>query len=92
MNAPGNPILPLFHHIHHTSNGHEVHHCGGEHRHIDPAVNYSIQHCACQKHRIDKQRALGHATGADTQPISFWINFIQPCPEGGWHIESGVTE
>jgi hypothetical protein len=42
-------ILYLFHHIHHSNDEHEVHHCGGKHRGLD----YKIRHCGCGKHRIN---------------------------------------
>ncbi|HEU0050970.1 MAG TPA: hypothetical protein VFQ60_02850 [Patescibacteria group bacterium] len=84
-------ILSLFHHIHHVEGQHKVHHCGGAHREIDPTVNYTIEHCACGKHRIDQQEAVGHATGSDLALIKVSIHFQEPCPEGGWHVESGVV-
>ncbi|MEK7094548.1 MAG: hypothetical protein AAB886_00370 [Patescibacteria group bacterium] len=85
-------ILGLFHHIHHINGEHKVHHCGGAHIEVDPTVNYTIQHCSCGKHSIDKQRAIGH--GADSTffktPIS--VVFTDECPKGGWHVESGVPD
>ncbi|MCX6712759.1 MAG: hypothetical protein NTY66_00965, partial [Candidatus Vogelbacteria bacterium] len=62
-------ILYLFHHIHHEPAGHAVHHCGGRHREIDPKVDYSIEHCACGQHSIDKERAIGHATNEQLEPV-----------------------
>jgi predicted RNA-binding Zn-ribbon protein involved in translation (DUF1610 family) len=82
-------ILSLFHHIHHIDGEHKVHHCGGKHREIDPAVDYTIFHCPCGKHNIDKEKAVGHATASDLSPIAVKIIFTETCPEGGWHIESG---
>lgn len=82
-------ILSLFHHIHHENSCHEVHHCGGGHSKIDPKVNYTINHCKCGKHSIDKQTAIGHATGKNLEPLEIKIIFKEKCPEGGWHLESG---
>jgi len=84
-------ILSLFHHIHHENGKHEVHHCGGKHVNVDPSVNYTIHHCSCQKHAIDKPKAIGHATDTQGQSISICVQFQEQCPEGGWHIESGVN-
>ncbi len=83
-------VLNLFHHIHHDREGHPVHHCGGAHVVIDPTVNYTIQHCACGKHQIDLEIAIGHATGADLEILKISIRFTEKCPQGGWHVESGV--
>lgn len=84
------PIENLFHHIHHLEHGeHRVHHCGGEHVKVDPKLNYVIAHCGCGKHRITKQRAIGHATDARLQSIEVAVQFEESCPEGGWHIEGG---
>jgi len=77
-------LLHLFHHIHHNPE-HEVHHCGGDH----PGAKYTIKHCKCGKHAIDKEEAVGHATDEDLKPVEVKIKFKQKCPEGGWHIESG---
>jgi hypothetical protein len=74
-------ILDLFHHIHHLKNKHEVHHCGGKHKGLD----YTIKHCKCGKHQIDKQIAVGH--NSNNKPVK--IKFSEKCPFGGWHIESG---
>lgn len=75
-------ILYLFHHIHHSKNKHEVHHCGRKHKNLD----YTIKHCKCGKHRINRQIAIGH--DFNNKPIK--IKFSEKCPNGGWHIESGV--
>lgn len=83
-------ILSLFHHIHHKEGVHEVHHCGGAHVQIDPTVNYTISHCGCGKHKIDKEIAVGHATGSNLDTEIIDIHFWEICPEGGWHIESGT--
>ncbi|HCP08353.1 MAG TPA: hypothetical protein DIT25_00960 [Candidatus Moranbacteria bacterium] len=83
-------ILFLFHHIHHEADSHKVHHCGGKHRKIDPEVDYEIFHCSCGKHSINKQSAIGHATNEKLESISLSINFREKCPDGGWHIESGI--
>lgn len=85
-------ILTLFHHIHHKDGRHEVHHCGGEHIKIDPKVDYIIRHCLCGKHSIDKEIAVGHATGEDLKLKEVKIKFTERCPDGGWHIESGKIE
>lgn len=98
-------IINYFHHIHHIDRidggmEHEVHHCGGDHAKIDPEedyhccddtvridsrLGYNIRHCKCRKHSIDVKRAIGH--DADSNEVI--IVFIEPCPEGGFHIESG---
>jgi hypothetical protein len=86
-------LLSLFHHIHHTEQAeHEVHHCGGEHAKVDPEVDYKIEHCPCGKHRIDKELAIGHATGGDLDLLKVHVRFKERCPSGGWHIESGEIE
>jgi len=86
-------LLSIFHHIHHKGDGaevdHEVHHCGGEHAKKDPTVDYQIEHCSCQLHRIDKQSVLGHATKSNLDLLTVRIGFTEKCPDGGWHIESG---
>lgn len=81
-------IIALFHHIHHTNGEHVVHHCGGKHAEINPKVDYKIKHCACNKHCIDKQKVIGH----DLEFKEIIVNFLEQCPEGGWHIESGIVE
>ena len=83
-------ILYLFHHIHHVKNVHEVHHCGGKHVSIDPSVDYEITHCACGKHQINKETAVGHATDTNICAIKIKIKFLEKCLLVGWHIESGV--
>ena len=75
-------LLALFHHIHHES--HEVHHCGGKHK----GLNYSIKHCSCNKHNIDRKTAIGH--GFELKEVQ--VEFTEECPEGGWHIESGIIK
>ena len=85
-------ILYLFHHIHHGKDSHAVHHCGGEHKKIDPSVDYMIEHCSCSKHRIDRETAIGHATGENIEIIDINIRFTEKCPDGGWHVESGEKE
>jgi hypothetical protein len=83
--------LSLFHHIHHRGDNHEVHHCGGRHREeVDPKLDYTIKHCACGKHRIDKEQAIGYATNERVEPVEMAIKFTENCPEGGWHVESGI--
>ena len=89
----GNKVLQLFHHIHHNEGGHEIHHCGGYHRKIDPAVNYTIKHCSCGKHSIDKEIAIGHAVDGKLEPVAVKIKFFEKCPGDrkgqNWHLESG---
>lgn len=83
-----NELLTLFHHIHHNGGEHEVHHCGGAHTDAD----YTVLHCKCGKHSIDKQIAIGHATDDKTiDPAEIEIQFAEKCPSGGWHVESGVV-
>lgn len=77
-----NNILCLFHHIHHVDDRHEVHHCGGDH----PDASYSIDHCGCGLHRIDRPTATGH----DFLKNEITVRFHEKCPEGGWHVESGA--
>lgn len=90
-----NALLGLFHHIHHETEGegkkpkHEVHHCGGQHAEVDPTVDYIIHHCSCGLHRIDKKTAIGHGTKKDLDLLVIPTTFVEKCPEGGWHIESG---
>jgi len=84
-------ILYLFHHIHHQNGGHIVHHCGGDHKKIDPCLDYTITHCPCRKHTIDKPRAFGHTINSNLQKQEIMINFVEKCPYGGWHVESGVV-
>lgn len=74
-------ILDLFHHIHHFDCEHEVHHCGGKH----PDLDYNIKHCPCGKHQIDKPKAMGHDWEMNEQSV----RFVEKCPQGGWHVESG---
>jgi len=81
-------VLELFHHIHHENGEHKVHHCGGDHREIDPRLDYTIEHCPCGKHSIDKEMAIGH--GVDS--IELTIKFKEKCPRGGWHLESGILD
>lgn len=83
-------ILYLFHHIHHKNGDHAVHHCGGSHVKIDPEIDYEINHCSCGKHSINKEIAQGHACGQEMEIIKVIVKFMEKCPDGGWHIESGV--
>lgn len=78
-------ILYFFHHIHHQKGKHIIHHCGGDHKKINHKINYIIYHCDCGKHRINKQKAIGH--NFDLTEVS--VVFNEKCPHGGWHIESG---
>lgn len=81
-------IISLFHHIHHQKRKHIVHHCGGDHKKINPKLNYVIYHCNCGKHKINKQKAIGH--NFDLTEIK--VVFNEKCPQGGWHIESGFIK
>jgi hypothetical protein len=78
-------ILDYFHHIHHLDGEHKVHHCGGEHKKINKKLDYTIKHCSCGKHSINKKQAIGH----DFNENETNFVFIEKCPAGGWHIESG---
>ena len=78
-------IISLFHHIHHNENCHEVHHCGGKHVGINPLLTYKINHCKCNKHRINVKEAIGHNFKSE----DILIVFNEKCKEGGWHIKSG---
>ena len=83
-------VLSLFHHIHHNKGRHEVHHCGGKHKEINPMLDYTIRHCSCGKHAIDKKTAFGHATNGLLEQMELIVDFSEKCPDGGWHVESGV--
>ena len=78
-------IIYLFHHIHHGPDGHKVHHCGGKHAGVD----FTINHCSCGLHRINKQIATGDTIDEKLKEKKVSIKFTDKCPEGGWHIESG---
>ena len=82
-------LLSLFHHLHHEGKPpkHETHHCGGDHP--DPEIDYTIEHCPCGLHTIDKPEAVGHATRGDLDLLEVTVEFKEKCPDGGWHIESG---
>lgn len=82
-------ILSLFHHVHHKDNGHIVHHCGGAHCEIDSILDYTIEHCSCGKHRINKEHAIGHAVDDNLESVGVKLKFTEKCPDGGWHVESG---
>ena len=84
--------LHLFHHIHHEGDSHSVHHCGGEHVKVDPKLDYTVTHCPCGKHSIDKEEAVGHATSGDLESLEIVVMFTEKCPEGGWHVESGKVK
>ncbi len=79
-------IIYLFHHIHHKEGKHVVHHCGGKHKEIDSELDYTIEHCSCGKHRINKKEAIGH----DFEMNKVFVIFEEKCPDGGWHLESGI--
>jgi hypothetical protein len=78
-------IIYLFHHIHHESGRHQIHHCGGKHEGVD----YEIRHCSCGLHRIDKQVATGDTIDEKLTEKKVLIKFKEKCPDGGWHLESG---
>lgn len=84
-------ILSLFHHIHHTDEAHEVHHCGGAHKEVNPSLDYVIKHCTCGKHSISKEVAIGHTVDKSLELSEIKIKFIEKCPSGGWHVESGIS-
>ena len=93
FNKDNDDIIYLFHHIHHNTNDeneiiHVVHHCGINHP--DSDLDYAIEHCACKKHKIDKEIAIGHTTNENLEKVPLEIKFLEKCPEGGWHIESGI--
>lgn len=91
--ASPDDVLALFHHIHHDNGVEKVHHCGGAHVKVDPKVNYTIDHCKCGKHSIDKKLAVGHASDPNSaDPVEVKIRFTEKCPKGGWHVESGVVK
>jgi hypothetical protein len=82
-------ILSLFHHIHHENGEHKVHHCGGKHKEVNPKLDYTIRHCSCGKHSIDKEVTIGHATNELLDSVELVVKFSEKCDDGGWHIESG---
>lgn len=84
--------LSLFHHIHHENGEHIVHHCGGKHKKINPRLDYTIKHCLCGKHSIDKETGIGHANNEQLQIVEVRVRFKAKCPDGGWHVESGEIE
>lgn len=79
-------LLNLFHHIHHVNGEHIVHHCGGKHVNVNFKLDYNIKHCNCNKHCIDKKKAIGH----DFKFKEVLVEFTEKCLEGGWHLESGI--
>lgn len=83
-------VLFLFHHLHHQKGKHEVHHCGRSHVKINPKLNYIIKHCSCGKHAITKKSAIAHIIDKNLKTVEIKIKFLEKCPNGGWHIESGV--
>jgi len=80
-------LIYLFHHIHHNSDNHKVHHCGGKHN----EVGYEIKHCSCGQHRINKRLATGDTIDVKLDKIKIIVEFTEECPDGGWHLESGQT-
>ncbi|GBE16352.1 hypothetical protein BMS3Abin15_00166 [bacterium BMS3Abin15] len=85
-------VLSLFHHIHHEGEDHKVHHCGGRHVKTDPLVDYTIEHCSCGKHSINKEYTTGHITDNNLESKEIKVRFAEKCPNGGWHIESGIAD
>jgi len=83
-------ILYLFHHLHFEKSKDDIHHCGGGHRKIDSVVNYEINHCVCSQHSINREEAIGHSVDAELKSIEIKVKFLEKCPQGGWHIESGI--
>ncbi len=81
-------IIYLFHHIHHSLNEHEVHHCGGLHSGKD----YIIQHCHHGLHRINQKSAIGDTINSKLELQEVKIKFFERCTEGGWHLESGCVD
>ena len=81
-------LIYLFHHIHHQFGRHEVHHCDEHHQ----GIGYTIRHCVCGLHRINKKTAIGDTIDEKLAKKKVRIKFIKKCPEGGWHIESGKLE
>ncbi|MEI6850801.1 MAG: hypothetical protein WCK26_02425 [Candidatus Saccharibacteria bacterium] len=79
-------LIYLFHHIHHESKLHEVHHCGGLHTGVD----YEINHCKCGLHSINKQIATGDTIDTKLLMTKVTVKFTEECPDGGWHLESGL--
>jgi len=75
-----NSSLDHFHHGHEDDR--RVDHCGAPH----PGMEYTVGHCPCGKHKIDKLTAAGH--GARRQEVKFI--FPGKCPHGGRHLESGL--
>lgn len=85
-----NDISSLFHHVHHICGEHQVHHCGGEHTSINKKLDYQIEHCDCGLHKINRKIAIGHTINAKLNLIEVEIKFLERCPHGGWHVESGI--
>ncbi len=83
-------ISDYFHHTHHTENGgHCVHHCGGDHKAVNPKLDYEISHCSCGKHSVNKKKAIGHTINENMELVEINVEFSEKCPYGGWHIETG---
>lgn len=85
-------ILFLFHHLHHDEGRHKIHHCGGQHAKKDNKINYTIWHCECGLHAIDKEEAIGHGIDVKLKSPKIMIKFVKKCPKGGWHLETGVVK
>jgi len=79
-------IMSWCHHIHHVGmDSHVVHHCGGDHS----GAEYTINHCRCGLHVIDREFIRLGVHSINEIPII--VRFTSKCPyEDKWHIESAV--
>lgn len=84
----GTDVLQHFHHVHHDVFPPAVEHCGGAHRRIDPRLDYTIEHCECKLHRIDKRRALGH--DENMNEITWRFEAVCPFRPDWYHMEQGL--
>jgi hypothetical protein len=88
LTSLGTDTVQYFHHFHHDVDPPVVEHCGGPHRHKFPELDYTIQHCSCNKHLIDNRLAVGH----DENLRALVWKFTERCPSGGgYHLESGLV-
>ncbi len=46
----------------------------------------AIRHCSCRKHSVDAPHVDGR--NWDKEVVRFELH--EKCPDGGWHLESGV--
>lgn len=82
-----NPVH-YFHHFH-LDEDEKVEHCGGpSHAWMDPRLDYTIVHCACHMHAIDRPVAIGR----DEELCETTFRFVERCPYNPkmWHLESGT--